>query len=158
MDAGKLVPDDVIITIVKEYLESDACANGCILDGMPRTLKQAEMLESLGVTIDAALSMEIADEEIEARMTSRRVCPGCGAVFSLTVNPPKLDGTCDKCGTTLVVRDDDKPETVRKRLEVYHAETEPIIGYYRAKGILKTIDATVPISDATKALVAALGL
>jgi len=154
MDAGELVPDKIIITIVKEFLETDACKNGYILDGMPRTPKQAEMLDDLGVDIDFALSLEIADDEIERRMSERRWCPKCGAIFSLSANAPQVDGICDKCGENLVIRDDDKPETVRKRLEVYHAETEPIIGFYKAKGKLKTVDASAPIDEVTKSLVA----
>jgi len=157
MDSGKLVPNEVIMQIVKEFLDTDICKDGCILDGMPRTLAQAEGLDELGVTIDVALSLEIADEEIEARMGSRRVCE-CGAVYSVAVNPPKQEGVCDKCGGKLIIRDDDKPETVRKRLAVYHEETEPIIGYYRAKGILKTIDATQSIEKVNEALAAAIGL
>jgi adenylate kinase len=158
MDSGRLVPDEVIITVVKEFLETPACSAGCILDGMPRTLRQAEMLEELGVEIDVALSLNIDDAEIETRMSSRRVCPVCGAVFSVAANPPKQEGICDKCGKELIIRDDDKPETVRNRLAVYHSETEPIIGYYRAKGKLKEIDAALPIDAATKALADALGL
>ncbi|MDR2605960.1 MAG: adenylate kinase [Oscillospiraceae bacterium] len=158
MDSGKLVPNGVIMQIVKEFLDTDVCKDGCILDGMPRNLVQAEGLDALGVEIDAALSLEISDAEIEARMSSRRVCPECGAVFSVAVNPPKQDGVCDKCGAALIIRDDDKPETVRNRLKVYHEETEPIIDYYRAKGKLKTIDATQSIEEVNKALAAAVGL
>jgi adenylate kinase len=124
---------------------------------MPRTLKQAEMLEDMGVDVDVALSLEIADEEIERRMSSRRVCAKCGAVFSVIANPPKQERTCDKCGDKLIIRDDDQPATVRKRLEVYHAETEPIISYYRKKGKLKTVDASVPIDKVTASLKDALG-
>jgi adenylate kinase len=158
MDGGKLVPNEVIMQIVKEFLDTDVCKDGYILDGMPRTLVQAEGLDSLGVEIDVVLSLEIADEEIEARMGRRRICPECGAVFSVAVNPPKQEGICDRCGAKLVIREDDKPETVRNRLKVYHDETEPIIGYYRAKGKLRTIDATRSIEEVSKALEAAIGL
>jgi adenylate kinase len=158
MDSGALVPDALILQIVKEFLQTPACANGCILDGMPRNLKQAEALDELGVDIDLALSLEISDDEIVRRMGDRRVCPKCGAVFSVTANPPQKDNVCDKCGDALIIREDDKAETVLNRLKVYHAETEPIIGFYRAKGKLKTVDATQTIEDVNKALAGAVGL
>ena len=156
MDAGKLVPDDVIIGVVKDYLAKDAFKAGYILDGMPRTLVQAEMLEQMGVEIDAAVSIEISDSEIESRMASRRVCPKCGATFSLVAAPPKVEGVCDVCGEGLIIRDDDRPETVRARLAVYHEETEPIIGFYKARGKLISIDGTRSVEETTNSLLAAL--
>jgi adenylate kinase len=159
MDSGALVPDDVIMSIVGEYLKGEQCANGYILDGMPRTLSQAESLEKLGVKIDAALSLEIADGEIEARMSNRRCCPVCGAVFTADgTNPAASEGICDKCGAELIIREDDKPETVRKRLAVYHAQTEPLIAFYKERGLLKTVDATLTIDAVEIALKKVLGL
>ena len=121
MDAGKLVPDDVIIGIVRERVARADCANGFILDGVPRTIPQAEALEAAGIHFDAVVSIEIADEVIEARMTGRRVCGSCGASFHIAANPPKVDGVCDLCGAPLTVRKDDAPETVKNRLKVFHA-------------------------------------
>ncbi|MDR2361077.1 MAG: adenylate kinase [Oscillospiraceae bacterium] len=158
MDSGVLVPDTLILQIVKEFLQTPMCADGCILDGMPRNLKQAEALDELGVDIDIALSLEISDDEIVRRMSARRVCSRCGAVFSVTANPPQTENVCDKCGDALIVREDDKAETVLNRLKVYHTETEPIIGFYRAKGKLKMVDATQTIENVNRALAAAVGL
>lgn len=140
MDAGKLVPDDVIIGIVSERVVQPDCANGFILDGVPRTLPQAEALEAAGIHFDRVVSIEIEDAVIEARMTGRRVCGSCGASFHLTAHPPKVEGVCDVCGEKLVIRKDDNPETVKDRLVVYHQQTEPLIAYYREKGLLKTVN------------------
>ena len=136
MDAGKLVPDSVIIGIVAQRLEQPDCAKGFILDGVPRTIGQAEALDKAGVGFDKVLSIEISDGEIEERMSGRRVCQSCGAPYHVKAKPPKAEGVCDSCGGQLVQREDDRAETVRKRLEVYHAETEPLKGFYEGKGIL----------------------
>ena len=146
MDAGKLVPDDVIIGIVRERVARADCANGFILDGVPRTIPQAEALEAAGIHFDAVVSIEIADEVIEARMTGRRVCGSCGASFHIVANPPKHD-----------VRKDDAPETVKNRLKVFHAETEPLKDFYKKLGNLKLVEGNQPIEYATRDILAALG-
>lgn len=156
MDAGKLVPDEIVIGVVKDFLAKDEFKKGYILDGMPRTLAQAEILEQMGVEIDAAISIEISDAEIEHRMEGRRVCNKCGASYNVDANPPKVENICDECGDTLVIRDDDKPETVRQRLAVYHAETEPIIGFYKQRGKLLAIDGTASVDETTKKVMNAL--
>ena len=134
VESGKLVPDDVIIGIVCERLAEPDCANGYILDGMPRTIPQAEALEQHGIDVDTALSIEIADETIIERMSGRRTCKDCSATFHIVSNPPKVEGKCDFCGGELTIRKDDAPETVKARLDVYHAETEPLRwrAYHRA--------------------------
>ena len=157
MDAGKLVPDDVIVDIVKERISQDDCQKGFILDGMPRTIPQAEALVSHGVNIDKAISIEIADEVIEARMTGRRVCHDCGASYHVVANPPKVEGVCDACGGELIIRADDAPETVHHRLEVFHSETEPLKVFYAKMGILTEVEGNQPIENATKDILAALG-
>ncbi|HIW93628.1 MAG TPA: adenylate kinase [Candidatus Flavonifractor merdipullorum] len=139
MDAGKLVPDDVIIGIIEERLAQPDCAIGFILDGVPRTIAQAEALEQAGIQFDGVLSLEIADEVIEARMTGRRTCHSCGATYHIVANPPKQDGVCDMCGGELEQRKDDLPETVKHRLEVYHRETEPLKDFYQTRGVLKIV-------------------
>jgi adenylate kinase len=156
MDAGKLVPDEVIIGIVAQRLEESDCAKGFILDGVPRTIGQAQALDAAGITFDRVLSIEISDKEIEERMGGRRVCEKCGAPYHITARPSKRDGVCDACGGTLVQRDDDKPETVRHRLEVYHAETEPLKDYYQAKGILSSVQNQTTIEGTTKVMMEAL--
>ena len=157
MDAGKLVPDDVIIGIVRERVARADCANGFILDGVPRTIPQAEALEAAGIHFDAVVSIEIADEVIEARMTGRRVCGSCGASFHIAAYPPKVDGICDLCGAPLTVRKDDAPETVKNRLKVFHAETEPLKDFYKKLGNLKLVEGNQPIEHATRDILAALG-
>lgn len=157
MDKGMLVPDDVIIGIVRERLARPDCANGYILDGMPRTIPQAQALVDQGVEIDRVVSIEIADAVIEQRMTGRRVCGACGASYHVVANPPKTEGICNACGSALVIRDDDKPETVRHRLEVYHAETEALKGFYENLGKLRLVNGDQPIEDATRDIMAALG-
>ena len=157
MDAGKLVPDEVIVDIVKERISRDDCQKGFILDGMPRTIPQAEALVSHGVNIDKAISIEIADEVIEARMTGRRVCHDCGASYHVVANPPKVEGVCDACGGELIIRADDAPETVHHRLEVFHSETEPLKAFYAQMGILTEVEGNQPIENATKDILAALG-
>ena len=139
MDAGKLVPDEVIIGIIQERLTESDCANGFILDGVPRTIAQAEALDAHGIHFDAVLSLEIADSVIEARMTGRRTCHTCGATYHIVAAPPKQEGICDKCGGELEQRKDDQPETVKHRLEVYHNETEPLKDYYQAHGVLMSV-------------------
>lgn len=158
IDQGQLVPDDVIIGIVGERLAQPDCANGYILDGMPRTIPQAQALLDSGVEIDHVVSIEIADEVIEARMTGRRVCGSCGASYHITANPPKTEGICNACGAELVIRKDDKPETVRNRLAVYHAETEALKGFYEKLGKLWLVEGNQPIEDATRDIMAALGV
>lgn len=157
MDKGMLVPDDVIIGIVKERLTQPDCANGYILDGMPRTLPQAQALLDNGIEIDRVVSIEVDDAMIEARMTGRRVCGKCGASYHITANPPKTEGICNACGSELVIRDDDKPETVRRRLTVYHNETEALKGFYEKLGKLRLVEGNQPIEDATRDILAALG-
>ena len=144
MDAGKLVPDDVIIGIISQRLEKPDCVNGFILDGVPRTIAQAEALDRAGVCFDHVVSIEISDEKIEARMEGRRVCSKCGAPYHIIAKPTKREGVCDSCGGPVVQRDDDKPETVRGRLKVYHDQTEPLKDYYKAKGILRAVDDQPP--------------
>ncbi len=158
MDKGMLVPDDVIIGIVSERLAQADCANGYILDGVPRTIAQAEALLEQGVEIDCVVSIEISDDVIEARMTGRRVCGSCGASYHITANPPKTEGICNACGSELVIRKDDTPETVRHRLAVYHAETEALKGFYEKLGKLRLIEGNQPIEDATRDIMAALGV
>ena len=157
MDKGMLVPDDVIIGIVKERLTQQDCANGYILDGMPRTLPQAQALLDNGIEIDRVVSIEVDDAMIEARMTGRRVCGKCGASYHIAANPPKTEGICNACGSELVIRDDDKPETVRRRLTVYHNETEALKGFYEKLGKLRLVEGNQPIEDATRDILAALG-
>ena len=158
MDAGKLVPDSVIIGIVSQRLEQPDCAHGFILDGVPRTIGQAEALDKAGVRFDHVVSIEISDEEIEARMEGRRVCSKCGAPYHIKAKPPKQEGVCDSCGGPVVQRDDDKPETVWGRLEVYHSETEPLKDYYKEKGILNVVDNQPTIAGTTEVILEALGL
>ena len=156
MDAGKLVPDDVIIGIVVERLAEADCANGYILDGVPRTIAQAEALEKAGIVFDHVLSLEISDEEIEERMEGRRFCHTCGATYHIHNAPPKQEGVCDKCGGALEQRDDDKPETVKHRLEVYHAETEPPKEFYAQRHTLRQLDNQPTIETTTQAVLKAL--
>ena len=158
MESGKLVPDDVIIGIVCERLAEPDCANGYILDGMPRTIPQAEALETNGIEVDCALSIEIADEVIIERMSGRRTCKDCSATFHIVSNPPKVEGKCDFCGGELTIRKDDAPETVKARLDVYHAETEPLKGFYAQRGKLVAVDNQPTIEATTEAIKKALGL
>ena len=158
MDAGKLVPDEVIIGIVVERLAEPDCANGYILDGVPRTIAQAEALEEKGIHFDTVLSLEISDEEIVERMGGRRACTACGATYHVVSAPPKAEGKCDKCGAALVLRDDDKPETVKNRLAVYHTETEPLKDFYAKRGNLKSVDNQPTIEATTKVVLEALGI
>ena len=158
MDAGKLVPDEVIIGIVAQRLAEPDCQGGFILDGVPRTIAQAEALEKDGISFDKVLSLEIGDEEIVARMEGRRACHDCGATYHVVSAPPKAEGVCDKCGGTLQLRKDDEPETVRRRLEVYHTETEPLKDFYAARGVLCPVDNQPTIEATTQAVLRALGM
>ena len=155
IDAGQLVPDEVVIGIIKEYLASDACKNGFILDGFPRSIPQAEALDAMGVRIDVVLSIEVEDEKIVERMSGRRVC-SCGASYHVAYNPPKTEGVCDKCGATLYIRADDAAETVKNRLETFHAQTEPLKDYYAKKGILVTVQGQEEVADTTALVFSAL--
>ena len=156
--AGKLVPDEVIIAIIKERLAQPDCAGGYILDGVPRTIPQAEAMEQMGIAIDCALSIEIADETIVHRMSGRRTCRDCSATFHVVSNPPKAEGVCDFCGGELNIRKDDAAETVRARLETYHRDTEPLKAFYEARGVLKTVENQPSIEATTAALRETLGL
>ena len=158
MDAGQLVPDAVIIGIVAQRLQQSDCQKGFILDGVPRTIGQAQALDEQGVTFDHVSSIEISDEEIVERMAGRRVCQSCGAPYHVKAKPPKQEGVCDSCGGQLVQRDDDKAETVLHRLEVYHSETEPLKGYYQEKGILLPVANQATIEGTTKVIMEALGI
>ena len=155
IDAGQLVPDAVVIGIIKEYLASDACKNGFILDGFPRSIPQAEALDEMGVQIDVVLSIEVADEKIVERMSGRRVC-SCGASYHVLYNPPKAENICDKCGAELYVRADDAAETVKNRLATFHAQTEPLKDYYAKKGILVTVEGQEEVADTTALVYCAL--
>ena len=156
VEAGKLVPDDVIIGIIRERLAEPDCAEGYILDGVPRTIPQAEAMERLGIEVDTALSIEVEDEVIVGRMSGRRVCKNCGGTFHVVNNPPKTEGVCDLCGGELAVRKDDAPETVRARLATYHEETEPLKAFYEARGKLVTVDNQPTIEETTAAIRKAL--
>ena len=158
VESGALVPDDVIIGIVEERLAEPDCEKGYILDGMPRTIPQAEALESAGIEIDCALSIEIADETIVERMSGRRTCTGCGATYHVVSAPPRTEGICDSCGSELGVRKDDAPETVRARLEVYHRETEPLKEFYASRGKLRSVDNQPSIEATTAEIEKALGI
>ena len=158
VESGKLVPDDVIIGIVEERLAEPDCKNGYILDGMPRTIPQAEALEKVGIDIDVALSIEIADEEIITRMSGRRTCSECSTTFHVVANPPKVEGICDNCGGKLTIRKDDAPETVKARLATYHKETEPLKAFYESRGKLKTVDNQPTIEATTEVIKTALGI
>lgn len=158
MDAGGLVPDDVIISMITERLTAPDCENGYILDGMPRTIAQAEALDKQGLDIDAALSIEAPDEEIIQRLGGRRVCPVCGATFHITVNPPKKENICDVCGAELIIRKDDDPETIRNRLTTFHNETAPLMDYYGAQGKLKTVESQPEVAETSAIVARALGI
>ena len=157
MDAGLLVPDELVLSLVAERVTQPDCANGYILDGVPRTLVQAEVLDAKGVEIDHVVSLEIDDNVIAGRMTGRRVCAACGASYHITANPPKQEGVCDLCGKELVIRKDDTPETVLKRLEVYHASTEVLKDYYAKQGKLCLIEGNQSIEGANREILAAIG-
>ena len=157
MDEGSLVPDELILGIVADRVAQPDCRNGFILDGVPRTLAQAEALEAKGIQIDHVVSIEDDDKDIEARMTGRRVCAKCGASYHVVANPPRVEGVCDQCGGELIVRKDDKPETVRHRLEVYHASTEVLKDFYSKLGRLRTINGSQSIQGANADILKAIG-
>ena len=157
MDNGLLVPNDVIMGIVAERVAQPDCARGFILDGVPRTLAQAEALEAKGIRIDHVVSIEIEDDVIEGRMTGRRVCSKCGASYHIVANPTKIEGKCDLCGADVVIRKDDAPETVRKRLSVYHAETEVLKDFYAKRGNLRLVDGNQPIQEITAQILDQIG-
>ena len=156
IDAGKLVDDDTIMGIVSERLAKDDCANGYILDGVPRTIPQAEAMEKMGIAIDAALSIEIAGETIVERMSGRRTCRNCSQTFHVVFNPPKEEGVCDFCGGELTIRKVDAPETVKARLDTFHRETEPLKAFYAARGKLVCVDNQPSIEETTAAIREAL--
>ena len=157
IDSGALVPDEVIIGIVDERLAKADCKDGYILDGVPRTIAQAEALEKAGIGFDAVVSIEISEEEILRRMNGRRVCEACGSSYNVVSIPPRVEGICDNCGGKLIQRKDDTPETVRERLKVYHTETEPLVDFYAARGLLRSVSADT--KDATtRAILDALGV
>ena len=157
MDEGSLVPDELILGIVADRVTQPDCQNGFILDGVPRTLAQAEALDAKGVRIDHVVSIEIDDSVIEGRMTGRRVCGKCGASYHVTANPPKSEGICDQCGSELMIRKDDAPETVRRRLEVYHEQTEVLKDFYAKLGKLRMVEGNQTIEGACEDILAAIG-
>ena len=161
MDQGLLVPDELTVRILLDRVAQDDCKNGYVLDGFPRTIPQAEVLDSeltkLGDHIDYAINVDVPDENIVKRMSGRRACLTCGATYHIEHVPPKKEGICDVCGSELVLRDDDKPETVKNRLNVYHEQTQPQIDFYTEKGVLKTVDGTVPMEEVFAAITAILG-
>ena len=161
MDKGLLVPDELVVDLVVDRVAQDDCANGYVLDGFPRTIPQAESLdaalEKLGSKVDFAINVEVPDENIINRMSGRRACVACGATYHIVHIPTKVEGICDRCGKELILRDDDKPETVKKRLDVYHAQTQPLIDYYTTKNVLKSVDGTQDMEDVFKAIVRILG-
>lgn len=158
VDAGNLVPDEVVIGIIQERLSEKDCENGFILDGFPRTIPQAEALDKMGIDIDTVLSIEVADEKIVKRMSGRRVCESCGASYHTEYKKPLKEGVCNACGGNLVCRKDDAPETVLDRLRVYHEQTEPLKGYYEKTGKLKTVEGQEELSDTTALVFQALGI
>ena len=156
MDKGLLVPDELTVKILLDRVAQDDCKKGYVLDGFPRTIPQAEVLDKalteLGDKIDYAINVDVPDENIVRRMGGRRACLSCGATYHIEHVPPKKDGICDTCGQELVLRDDDKPETVQNRLNVYHEQTQPLIEFYQTKGVLKTVDGTVDMKDVFAAI------
>lgn len=161
MDQGFLVPDELVLDLIVDRLQQDDCTKGYVLDGFPRTIPQAEALDKAlaaqGQKVDFAIDVDVPDENIVRRMGGRRACVGCGATYHLVYAAPKQEGICDTCGGELILRDDDKPETVEKRLGVYHEQTKPLIDYYTKAGILKSVDGTVDMEDVFKAIISILG-
>lgn len=161
MDQGLLVPDELTCDLVMDRIQQDDCKNGFVLDGFPRTIPQAEALDAaltkIGEKMDYAIDVDVPDENIVSRMSGRRACLDCGATYHIVSLPPKTEGMCDHCGSDLVLRDDDKPETVQKRLTVYHEQTQPLIDYYKNQGILKSVDGTQPMEAVFTAITDILG-
>lgn len=161
MDQGLLVPDELTCDLVMDRIAKDDAKNGFVLDGFPRTIPQAEALDAaltkIGQSMDYAIDVDVPDENIIGRMSGRRACLGCGATYHIVSIPPKKEGICDSCGKELVLRDDDKPETVKKRLDVYHEQTQPLIDYYSKQGILKSVDGTQPMEKVFEDITAILG-
>lgn len=161
MDQGLLVPDELVVDLVVDRLKRDDCANGCVLDGFPRTIPQAEALDealaAIGQSVDYAINVEVPDQNIVNRMSGRRACVNCGATYHVVYAPTEVENICDVCQGELILRDDDKPETVQKRLNVYHEQTQPLIDYYTKKNILVEVDGTVDIDDVFAAIVKILG-
>ena len=161
MDQGALVPDELTCDLVMDRIQQDDCKNGFVLDGFPRTIPQAEALDAalgkINEKMDYAIDVDVPDENIVNRMSGRRSCLNCGATYHLISIPPKVEGICDRCGSEIVLREDDKPETVQKRLKVYHEQTQPLIDYYKNQGILKSVDGTQPMDEVFKAIVTILG-
>ena len=156
MESGALVPDEVVIGIIKERIVKDDCKDGFILDGFPRTIPQAEALDKMGIVIDKVIDIEVPDEKIINRMSGRRVCEKCGASYHLEYKKPKVEGICDACSGTLIQRKDDHPDTVKSRLDVYHSETEPLKDYYEKQGKLTVVEGQEEIEDTTRLLIEAL--
>ena len=161
MDQGLLVPDELVVDLVVDRLAQEDCVNGCVLDGFPRTIPQAESLDAAlaakGEAIDYAIDVDVPDENIINRMSGRRACVACGATYHIVHIPTKVEGVCDRCGESLILRDDDKPETVKKRLDVYHEQTQPLIDYYTSKNILRSVDGTQDMEAVFQAIVDILG-
>ena len=161
MDQGALVPDELVVDLVADRLTWEDAADGFVLDGFPRTIPQAEALtkalSDMGTKLDYAIDIEVPDQHIIERMGGRRACVSCGATYHIVNIPPKQEGKCDKCGSDLILRDDDKPETVKKRLDVYHEQTQPLIDYYKDLGLLKEVDGTVQMNEVFEAIAAILG-
>ena len=161
MDKGLLVPDELTLDLIMDRFKADDCKNGYVLDGFPRTIPQAEALEAAlsaaGDGIDYAINVEVPDADIVNRMSGRRACLSCGSTYHIKYAPTKADGICDRCGKELILRDDDKPETVQKRLNVYHTQTQPLIDFYKGKGILKEVDGTLEMEDVFVAIIRILG-
>lgn len=161
MDKGLLVPDELTVRLLLDRVAKDDCRNGYVLDGFPRTIPQAEVLDEelskLGEKVDYAVNVDVPDENIVNRMSGRRACLSCGATYHVVSIPPKKEGICDVCGSELVLRDDDKPETVQKRLKVYHEQTQPLIDFYEKKGVLRSVDGTLPMEEVFTAITEILG-
>lgn len=161
MDKGELVPDELVVDLVVDRIKADDCTNGYVLDGFPRTIPQAEALDAalaaINDKVDYAINVEVPDENIINRMSGRRACVACGATYHIVHIPTKVEGICDKCGAALILRDDDKPETVKNRLNVYHEQTQPLIDYYTAKNVLHEVDGTKAMEDVFSSIVSILG-
>ncbi|MBD9029155.1 MAG: adenylate kinase [Butyrivibrio crossotus] len=161
MDKGELVPDELVVDLVVDRIKADDCTNGYVLDGFPRTIPQAEALDAalaaINDKVDYAINVEVPDENIIDRMSGRRACVACGATYHIVHIPTKVEGVCDKCGAELILRDDDKPETVKNRLNVYHEQTQPLIDYYTAKNVLHEVDGTKAMEDVFSSIVSILG-